>query len=102
MIELRELCCRYRKRHKQVDAEVLKSWAWQILCGLVSLSLLLREVGPDPCAQGLLEVQASLLPFLYVGHIDSLTVGILLPNACWEAQHICSFVPSLQPNLGES
>ena len=29
--------CRYRKRHKQIDAEVLKGWAWQILCGLVYL-----------------------------------------------------------------
>ncbi|KAK9811046.1 hypothetical protein WJX73_009199 [Symbiochloris irregularis] len=27
----------YRKRHKKVDAEVLKMWAWQILCGLVYL-----------------------------------------------------------------
>lgn len=27
----------YRKRHKHVDAEVLKRWAWQILCGLVYL-----------------------------------------------------------------
>lgn len=29
--------CRYRKRHKHIDAEVLKGWAWQILCGLVYL-----------------------------------------------------------------
>ena len=29
--------CRYRKRHKQIDGEVLKGWAWQILCGLVYL-----------------------------------------------------------------
>ena len=28
---------RYRKRHKHVDPEVLKGWAWQILCGLVYL-----------------------------------------------------------------
>ena len=28
---------RYRKRHKVVDGEVLKRWAWQILCGLVYL-----------------------------------------------------------------
>lgn len=28
---------RYRKRHKQMDWEVLKRWAWQILCGLVYL-----------------------------------------------------------------
>lgn len=28
---------RYRKRHKHIDAEVLKGWAWQILCGLVYL-----------------------------------------------------------------
>lgn len=27
----------YRKRHKQIDEEVLKRWAWQILCGLVYL-----------------------------------------------------------------
>jgi WNK lysine deficient protein kinase len=27
----------YRKRHKHVDDEVLKRWAWQILCGLVYL-----------------------------------------------------------------
>jgi WNK lysine deficient protein kinase len=27
----------YRKRHKHIDSEVLKSWAWQILCGLVYL-----------------------------------------------------------------
>ncbi|KAK9835569.1 hypothetical protein WJX74_003335 [Apatococcus lobatus] len=27
----------YRKRHKQMDWEVLKRWAWQILCGLVYL-----------------------------------------------------------------
>ncbi|KAL0048928.1 hypothetical protein WJX82_002575 [Trebouxia sp. C0006] len=27
----------YRKRHKHIDAEVLKGWAWQILCGLVYL-----------------------------------------------------------------
>ncbi|KAG7672632.1 putative serine/threonine-protein kinase WNK3 [Nannochloris sp. 'desiccata'] len=27
----------YRKRHKHVDSEVLKRWAWQILCGLVYL-----------------------------------------------------------------
>lgn len=29
--------CRYRKRHKHIDPEVLKRWAWQILCGLVYL-----------------------------------------------------------------
>ena len=29
--------CRYRKRHKHIDSEVLKHWAWQILCGLVYL-----------------------------------------------------------------
>ena len=29
--------CRYRKRHKHIDEEVLKRWAWQILCGLVYL-----------------------------------------------------------------
>lgn len=28
---------RYRKKHKHVDSEVLKRWAWQILCGLVYL-----------------------------------------------------------------
>ena len=28
---------RYRKRHKHIDMEVLKRWAWQILCGLVYL-----------------------------------------------------------------
>jgi serine/threonine protein kinase len=28
---------RYRKRHKHIDEEVLKRWAWQILCGLVYL-----------------------------------------------------------------
>lgn len=28
---------RYRKRHKHTDDEVLKRWAWQILCGLVYL-----------------------------------------------------------------
>ena len=28
---------RYRKRHKHIDPEVLKRWAWQILCGLVYL-----------------------------------------------------------------
>ncbi|KAK9834073.1 hypothetical protein WJX81_007927 [Elliptochloris bilobata] len=27
----------YRKRHKHIDPEVLKRWAWQILCGLVYL-----------------------------------------------------------------
>ncbi|KAK9823221.1 hypothetical protein WJX72_001156 [[Myrmecia] bisecta] len=27
----------YRKRHKHIDSEVLKRWAWQILCGLVYL-----------------------------------------------------------------
>lgn len=27
----------YRKRHKYIDDEVLKRWAWQILCGLVYL-----------------------------------------------------------------
>jgi len=27
----------YRKKHKHVDSEVLKNWAWQILCGLVYL-----------------------------------------------------------------
>lgn len=31
------LRCRYRKRHKHIDPEVLKRWAWQILCGLVYL-----------------------------------------------------------------
>jgi serine/threonine protein kinase len=30
-------CGRYRKRHRQIDEEVLKRWAWQILCGLVYL-----------------------------------------------------------------
>lgn len=29
--------CRYRKRHRHIDEEVLKRWAWQILCGLVYL-----------------------------------------------------------------
>ena len=33
----RDLPCRYRKRHKHIDSEVLKHWAWQILCGLVYL-----------------------------------------------------------------
>ena len=28
---------RYRKRHRHIDGEVLKRWAWQILCGLVYL-----------------------------------------------------------------
>lgn len=28
---------RYRKRHKHMDSEVMKRWAWQILCGLVYL-----------------------------------------------------------------
>ena len=28
---------RYRKRHKHIDEEVVKRWAWQILCGLVYL-----------------------------------------------------------------
>ena len=28
---------RYRKRHKYIDDDVLKRWAWQILCGLVYL-----------------------------------------------------------------
>ncbi|GAB4823146.1 hypothetical protein N2152v2_010192 [Parachlorella kessleri] len=27
----------YRKRHKHIDGEVLKRWAWQVLCGLVYL-----------------------------------------------------------------
>jgi len=27
----------YRKRHRHIDDEVLKKWAWQILCGLVYL-----------------------------------------------------------------
>lgn len=27
----------YRKRHRHIDDEVLKRWAWQILCGLVYL-----------------------------------------------------------------
>lgn len=30
-------CRRYRKRHKYIDDDVLKRWAWQILCGLVYL-----------------------------------------------------------------
>lgn len=42
MLTLRHLACtpprcRYRKRHKHTDDEVLKRWAWQILCGLVYL-----------------------------------------------------------------
>lgn len=28
---------RYRKRHKHIDEEVVKRWAYQILCGLVYL-----------------------------------------------------------------
>ncbi len=28
---------RYRKRHKHMDEQVLKRWAWQILQGLVYL-----------------------------------------------------------------
>lgn len=28
---------RYRKRHKHIDEQVLKRWAWQILQGLVYL-----------------------------------------------------------------
>lgn len=28
---------RYRKRHRFLDSEVMKRWAWQILCGLVYL-----------------------------------------------------------------
>ena len=31
------IVCRYRKRHRHIDVEVLKRWAWQILCGLVYL-----------------------------------------------------------------
>lgn len=34
---LRHCAHRYRKRHKHIDEEVLKRWAWQILCGLVYL-----------------------------------------------------------------
>lgn len=30
-------CCRYRKKHKHIDEQVLKRWAWQILQGLVYL-----------------------------------------------------------------
>jgi WNK lysine deficient protein kinase len=30
-------CCRYRKKHKYIDEQVLKRWAWQILQGLVYL-----------------------------------------------------------------
>jgi WNK lysine deficient protein kinase len=29
--------CRYRKKHKHIDEQVLKRWAWQILQGLVYL-----------------------------------------------------------------
>lgn len=29
--------CRYRKKHRSTDPEVVKRWAWQILCGLVYL-----------------------------------------------------------------
>jgi serine/threonine protein kinase len=31
------LLCRYRKKHKHIDEQVLKRWAWQILQGLVYL-----------------------------------------------------------------
>lgn len=31
------LACRYRKKHKHIDDEVLKRWAWQVLQGLVYL-----------------------------------------------------------------
>ncbi len=37
LISCQDHLCRYRKRHKHIDAEVLKGWAWQILCGLVYL-----------------------------------------------------------------
>ena len=37
VLKLVGTACRYRKRHKHIDAEVLKGWAWQILCGLVYL-----------------------------------------------------------------
>jgi serine/threonine protein kinase len=30
-------CYRYRKRHRNIDEQVLKRWAWQILQGLVYL-----------------------------------------------------------------
>jgi serine/threonine protein kinase len=36
-LSARCLLRRYRKRHKHIDPEVLKGWAWQILCGLVYL-----------------------------------------------------------------
>lgn len=43
---------RYRKRHKHIDPEVLKRWAWQILCGLVYLhghtpSIIHRDLKSD-------------------------------------------------------
>lgn len=28
---------RYRRRHRHIDDDVMKRWAWQILCGLVYL-----------------------------------------------------------------
>eukprot|EP00891_Asterochloris_glomerata_P000694 jgi/Astpho2/694/e_gw1.00013.30.1_t len=42
----------YRKRHKHIDSEVLKHWAWQILCGLVYLhghepSIIHRDLKSD-------------------------------------------------------
>ena len=43
---------RYRKKHKHIDPEVLKRWAWQILCGLVYLhghtpSIIHRDLKSD-------------------------------------------------------
>lgn len=45
---------RYRKKHKHIDEQVLKRWAWQILQGLVYLHghnppIIHRYVRPCSC-----------------------------------------------------
>jgi hypothetical protein len=60
---------RYRKKHKRIDEQVLKRWAWQILQGLVYLHAhdppiihrcggLGAGYGRAPCPQAAADVRA--------------------------------------------
>jgi hypothetical protein len=58
--------CRYRKRHKHIDEQVLKRWAWQILQGLVYLvslrtCVVLAWTGYEMCIQGLKPLAQQLM-----------------------------------------
>ena len=74
---------RYRKRHKQVDAEVLKSWAWQILCGLVSSLPVVSQATPTVrlllLLQALLHQAQRQVPSILQGDCTSLSIAVLLP-----------------------